>query len=116
MPGPRLCSTKRGGSAKLKEMRAKLLTAVCVLAVTICTVTPSPGADSSGPLTAAADAIVVRPVCLAATVVGSVLFVVALPWAAASKSVKKTANTLVVKPAQATFTRPLGDVDALKDE
>jgi hypothetical protein len=64
----------------------------------------------------AADVLVVRPVCLVATVIGSVVFVVALPAAAISKSVKKTANTLVVKPANATFTRPLGDMDALTDE
>jgi hypothetical protein len=63
----------------------------------------------------AADALVVRPACLVATVVGSAVFVIALPWAAASKSVKKTADTLVVKPAWATFTRPLGDMDALKE-
>jgi hypothetical protein len=64
---------------------------------------------------AATDALVVRPACLVATVVGSAVFIVALPFAAASKSVKKTADMLVVKPANATFTRPLGDMDALKD-
>jgi hypothetical protein len=63
----------------------------------------------------AADALVVRPACLVATVVGSAVFVVALPWAAISKTVKKTANALVAKPANATFTRPLGDMDALKE-
>jgi len=44
------------------------------------------------------------------------VFVVALPWAAISKTVKKTANALVAKPANATFTRPLGDMDALTNE
>ncbi len=97
-------------------MRAKLLTAICLVAVTLCSVTSAPALENGGPLTTAADALVVRPACLVATVVGSAVFVVALPWAAASKSVKKTANTLVVKPAHATFTRPLGDVDALKNE
>ena len=63
----------------------------------------------------AADAIVVRPCCLVATVVGSAVFVLALPWAAASKNIKQVAETLVVKPANATFTRPLGDMEALKD-
>jgi len=48
-------------------------------------------------------------------VVGSAVFVVALPAALFSKSVKKTADALVVKPAKATFTRPLGDMDALTD-
>jgi hypothetical protein len=32
-----------------------------------------------------------------------------------SKSVKKTADTLIAKPAKATFTRPIGDMDALLD-
>ena len=63
----------------------------------------------------AADALVVRPVCLVATVIGSAVFVVALPWAAASGSIKKAAHALVVRPAAATFTRPLGDMDALMD-
>jgi hypothetical protein len=111
-----MCSTKDAASPKLRTMRAKLLIAVCAAAVTFCSVTPSPAADNSGPLAAAADAIVVRPACLVATAVGSAVFVVALPWAAASKSIKKTADTLVVKPAGATFTRPLGDLDALRDE
>ena len=111
-----MCSTKRGGSPKLREMRAKLVSAICVLAVTACTITPSLAASSGGPMEVGADALLVRPACLVATVVGSAVFLVALPWAAASRSVKKTANTLVVKPANATFTRPMGDMNALKDE
>jgi hypothetical protein len=97
------------------DMRAKCLTAICVLALCFATAATCSAVESGGPLDTAADALVVRPACLVATAVGSVLFVVALPWAAASKSIKKTANTLVVKPYQATFTRPLGDTDALKD-
>ncbi|MGD0260565.1 MAG: hypothetical protein ABSD29_12165 [Verrucomicrobiota bacterium] len=97
-------------------MKAKLLTAICVLAVCLGSVASSAASDNSGPLTVATDAVVIRPACLAATVIGSAVFVVALPVAAISKSVKKTANTLVVKPANATFTRPLGDMDALMDD
>ena len=96
-------------------MRAKLLTTICVLAVSLGSLPSTCAAQGSNPLEAAADAIVVRPACLVATVVGSAVFVVALPAALFSKSVKQTANTLVVKPANATFTRPLGDMDALKD-
>jgi hypothetical protein len=96
-------------------MRAKLITTICVLTIGCGSVAPSSASENGGPLETAADAIVVRPACLVATVVGSAVFVVALPWAALSKSVKKTADTLVVKPANATFTRPMGDVDALKE-
>jgi hypothetical protein len=70
-------------------------------------------AESPSPEGIAADIVVVRPACFVATVLGSALFVVALPVAAISKSVNKTANTLVVKPAQATFTRPLGEFESL---
>ena len=97
-------------------MKAKLVTTICVLAISLgSAATCSATDDNGGPMEVAADALVVRPVCLAATVVGSAVFVVALPAAALSKSVKKTANTLVVKPANATFKRPLGDMDALRD-
>ena len=60
--------------------------------------------------------MVIRPACLVATVLGSAVFIVALPAATISKSVKQTADTLVVKPANATFTRPLGNMDALMDD
>jgi ABC-type sulfate transport system permease subunit len=59
------------------------------------------------------DVVVARPGCFLATIFGTALFIVALPIAAASGSVKETANTLVVHPAQATFTRPLGDFSSL---
>jgi hypothetical protein len=97
-------------------MKAKVVITVCVLALGFANVASGSYSDYGGPMEVAADALVVRPVCLAATVVGSAVFVVALPWALISKSVKKTANELVVKPANATFTRPLGDLDDLTDE
>ena len=94
-------------------MKAKLTTAICVLAIGLGSVASGRASENSGPLTVTVDALVVRPGCLVATVLGSAVFVVALPVAAISKSVKKTAATLVVKPANATFTRPLGDMDDL---
>jgi hypothetical protein len=60
------------------------------------------------------DIALVRPGCFLATVLGSAIFVVALPFAAASGSVRTTANTLVLAPADATFTRPLGDFNSLQ--
>jgi hypothetical protein len=89
-------------------MKTKLLIALCVLTMTFGNVTIS-RADEDDPLDIIADVAIVRPGCFLATVGGSVIFVVGLPFAALSKSVKKTADTLVVKPAKATFTRPLGD-------
>ena len=62
-----------------------------------------------------ADMVIGRPTCLAATAVGTAFFVVSLPFALISKSVKQTAHALVVVPAKATFTRPMGDFDSLGD-
>jgi hypothetical protein len=55
------------------------------------------------------DVILARPFGLAGLVIGSAAFIVSLPFAAASGSVKQTADTLVTGPFNFTFTRPLGD-------
>lgn len=62
-----------------------------------------------------ADAAIVRPLGVASTAIGAVLFTLSLPVSAPLKKTKCTANLLVVKPAQATFKRPLGDMDAMAD-
>ncbi len=96
-------------------MKTTTITAALVALALLASSSPCLAQDQSDPLTVIADTVIVRPACFVATAVGSVAFVVALPFAAASKSVKKTAQTLVVKPAKATFTRPVGDVDSLVD-
>jgi len=50
------------------------------------------------------DLVVVRPLGLVATV----LTVVGLPFTVPSGSVGSSAHELIVKPAEYTFTRPLG--------
>ncbi len=55
------------------------------------------------------DAVVMRPLGLVATLVGAVLTVVALPFTIPSGSVESSARELIIKPAEYTFTRPLGD-------
>lgn len=95
-------------------MKTKLITAVCAAAI-LSMGANTASAASDDDLKMAADTLVVRPVCLVATVVGTGLFVVSLPIAAISRSVRKTAHVLVVRPARATFTRPLGDMEALQD-
>jgi hypothetical protein len=95
-------------------MKTKLM--IAALAMMLLSSSTSPClAATDGPLAMATDVLVVRPGCFAATAIGSAVFVVALPFAAISKSVRSTADTLVVKPAKATFTRPVGDMDALRD-
>ena len=94
-------------------MKIKLLTVFCVCLISLGSVNTS-RADDTKAIASIADVTLVRPGCFIATVIGSVVFVVALPFAAASGSVKETAHTLVVQPAQATFTRPVGDFTSLE--
>jgi hypothetical protein len=84
---------------------------LCAAAMSLATVTPTLASPQPDPDVVCADALIMRPALFAATVVGSAVFVVTLPIAALSKSVKSTAHALVVAPAKATFIRPLGDFD-----
>ena len=61
----------------------------------------------------AADIIVLRPGCFIATVLGSALFLVALPVAAVSGSTHETAEALVLHPARLTFQRPMGELSSV---
>jgi len=92
-------------------MKTKTLLILCVALMGMGNITVS-RADNSIPTVT--DVILVRPGCFVATILGSVVFVVALPFAAMSHSVRSTADTLVVAPAQATFTRPIGDFSTLE--
>jgi hypothetical protein len=58
-----------------------------------------------------ADGLLLRPGGLIATVLGTVAFVVTLPFSIPTKSVERAAQKLVVAPAKYTFTRPLGQLD-----
>ena len=75
---------------------------------------PAWALDDGSPEAIVIDTVVARPACFVATVLGSAFFVISLPFAALSGSVDKTSEALVVKPAKATFTRPLGDYSTLK--
>src|SRR4051794_29808869 len=97
-----------------KQMKTKLKVTTWVLALTLLTAPATFANDDLG-MMMITDVAIVRPVCLAATAIGSVFFVLSLPIAAMSRSTKKAAHVLVVTPAKATFTRPLGDMDALGD-
>jgi hypothetical protein len=92
-------------------MKSKLLTILCICVISLGGVSTSRAGQDS--LMVVGDVVLARPGCLLATLLGSVVFVVSLPIAVTSGSVKETANTLVVDPAKATFTRPLGDFSSL---
>lgn len=57
------------------------------------------------------DVLIARPCGLATIILGSVLFIVALPVALPSGSVSKVGRRLVLDPVEFTFIRPVGDFD-----
>lgn len=56
------------------------------------------------------DAVVVRPLSLAVTVVGGGIFVLSLPFSLLGGNSHEAAQKLVVEPARYTFSRPLGEM------
>jgi hypothetical protein len=54
------------------------------------------------------DAVIARPLGLTALALGSVTWVLALPFTVFSHSVDSSARGMVVDPAKWTFKRPLG--------
>jgi hypothetical protein len=92
-----------------------LVTLICVLALLLNTSTPAFASGDTDATSVVVDVVVARPVTFALTILGSALFVVSLPVAAASGCIDKAAHTLVVAPAKDTFTRPLGDLDGFLD-
>ena len=55
------------------------------------------------------DTIVLRPVGIVATAVGSVFWLISLPFSAAGGNVDTATEKLVKEPAAFTFKRPLGE-------
>ncbi len=54
------------------------------------------------------DAWALRPLGIAATVLGAASFIVALPFAALTGTTQEAADALVVAPYKFTFERPMG--------
>lgn len=57
----------------------------------------------------AADALVVRPLGLCATVIGGAIFLVSLPFSALGGNTQPAFDYLVADPFKFTFSRPLGE-------
>lgn len=55
------------------------------------------------------DALVARPLGLAATIIGGAIFVVSLPFSALGGNTKSAFNYLLADPFTFTFNRPLGE-------
>jgi hypothetical protein len=99
-------------SRKLKNIAAVLL--ICLMfGVNVASAsggrTSTGGYDDEAAVRMAADALVVRPVGIAATVLGGVLFIVSLPFSAIGGNTGEAYQRLVADPARFTFTRKLGE-------
>lgn len=57
------------------------------------------------------DGVVIRPLGMVATLLGSAIFVVTLPFSFLGDNVDDAAQSLVKDPAKMTFLRPLGEFD-----
>jgi hypothetical protein len=90
-------------------MKTKVITIICAITLAAVGTTPLQAHAQPDTTVVAADAVVARPLLFAATVVGGAIFVISLPVAATSGSIDSAAHALVVRPARATFVRPLGD-------
>jgi hypothetical protein len=55
------------------------------------------------------DMVVIRPIGLAATVIGSAFWLVSLPFSASGDNFDTATEKLVKEPAAYTFKRPLGE-------
>jgi len=57
------------------------------------------------------DIVAARPIGLVATITGTLVFLVSLPFSALGGNTEEAWDSLVVSPAKYTFRRPLGDYD-----
>lgn len=64
--------------------------------------------ENPSALAMAGDLVIARPLLLGITAVGSVLYVVGLPFSLLGGNALEAGQTLVLGPAQATFIRCLG--------
>ncbi len=60
-----------------------------------------------------ADVVVARPIGLVATVLGSAVYVVSLPFSLLGGNEKQAREKLVKEPSVFTFKRPLGEFSSL---
>ena len=89
----------------------RLTTLACILAITVSTAAPAFASGVADPAYVVADVLVARPISVGVAAGGAALFVLVLPFAAASRSVKTASDTLLVAPAKDLFTRPVGDLN-----
>jgi hypothetical protein len=104
--------------ANTMRQRKKRSVAFVIIAVLVLTTTgfqtvaqaQQPGEKATGEAMAA-DLVLLRPLGIAATAIGTVFFVASLPFSAPGGNAKGAFDKLVAEPAGFTFARPLGKVE-----
>ena len=90
------------------RLKAALLAALMMFSTTSMAAAVNTVDEDPSMLAMTGDLVVVRPVMLVATVVGSAVWLVSLPFSLAGGNAMQAADTLVVGPAETTFFRCLG--------
>lgn len=94
--------------------RKNIMVLLCVLSLVIMPLGSSALANSvkpepeTGSDTMVADFVAVRPLQLAALILGTATFIVALPFSALGNNVDQAYELLMEEPARLCFNRPLG--------
>ncbi|OUS27302.1 hypothetical protein A9Q99_14910 [Gammaproteobacteria bacterium 45_16_T64] len=92
-----------------KTIRAKLLTIVVMIITALPSIAMAESiTERPSGVEMTADLILVRPLMLGATVIGTALFVISSPFSALGGNFKEAASTLVATPFKSTFMRCLG--------
>jgi len=71
-------------------------------------------AESGSAEAMVADVVIARPVGLLATIMGSAVYVVALPFSLLGGNEEQAREKLIKEPGNFTFKRPLGEFESLK--
>ncbi len=96
---------------KKKQYAALLfiLFGMILFSQTQCLATPARYRVGHEPVAMMADGVLARPLGFASTVIGSIFFVVTLPFTIPSDSVESAKKQMIDYPAWFTFKRPLGE-------
>ncbi|MFY9941455.1 MAG: hypothetical protein WAK57_04715 [Desulfobacterales bacterium] len=96
----------------MKDLHRKksviLFFALIFLAITVSSPFAAPSA-----MEIVGDFLVVRPTSFLTMIAGACVFVVTLPFTLIGGNADEAGTKLVANPAQATFSRPLGDPDTM---
>lgn len=92
-----------------KTIRAKLLAIVVMIITALPSIAMAESiTERPSGVEMTADLIVVRPLMLGATILGTGIFIVSSPFSALGGNFKEAADTLVATPFKSTFMRCLG--------